>query len=343
MPRNISYKDAGVDIGEADKLVDYLKTKNRAIGGFSGLMPLPRGYKKPMLVASTDGVGTKLLLAKQLNDYSTIGIDLVAMVVNDMAVCGAKPLFFLDYYATGALKLKDARQVIDGILEGCAQAGCPLIGGETAELPGLYAPGDFDLAGFAVGVVDADKVITGKSVKAGDIIFGLPSSGIHSNGYSLVRKIVEKSGVALNRKVPGLGGRSLGKVLLEPTRIYTSFVNKLLTKVPVKAFAHITGGGITGNLNRVLPPKVDAIVHENQWTIPPIFNWLEQNGPVDHDEMHRTFNMGLGMMGIVAPADVEKLMKFAKASGEEIYIVGTIEKGTGQVRIVDAEASADHE
>ncbi len=334
MPRSISYKDAGVDINEADKLVDYLKTKNRAIGGFSGLMPLPKGYKKPLLVASTDGVGTKLLLAKTMKDYSTIGIDLVGMVVNDMAVCGARPLFFLDYYATSALKIKEAKQVIDGILEGCAQAGCPLIGGETAELPGLYQPGDFDLAGFAVGIVDADKAITGKSVKPGDIVFGIPSSGIHSNGYSLVRKIIEKSSLPLNKKAAGLGNRTLGRVLLEPTRIYTSFINKLITKVPIKALAHITGGGITGNLNRILPSKTDAIVHEGQWPLPPIFELLEKHGPVDRAEMHRTFNMGLGMMGVVAPSDVEKLMKAAKTAGEEVYIVGTIEKGTGAVQIV---------
>lgn len=334
MPRSISYKDAGVDINEADKLVDYLKTKNRAIGGFSGLMPLPKGFKKPMLVASTDGVGTKLLLAKSMKDYSTIGIDLVAMVVNDMAVCGARPLFFLDYYATSALKLKEARQVIDGILAGCEQAGCPLIGGETAELPGLYQPGDFDLAGFAVGIVDADKAINGKSVKAGDIVFGLPSSGVHSNGYSLVRKIVDKSGHPLSKRVAGLGNRNLGRTLLEPTRIYTKFINKLISKVPVKALAHITGGGITGNLNRVLPSKTDAIVHEGQWPIPPVFEFLEKQGPVDRAEMHRTFNMGLGMMGVVAPGDVEKLKRAAKAAGEELYIVGTIEKGTGRVQIV---------
>lgn len=335
MAKTISYKDAGVNISEADKLVDYLKTKNSAIGGFSGLMPLPKGFKKPMLVASTDGVGTKLLLAKSMKDYSTIGIDLVAMVVNDMAVNGARPLFFLDYYATGALKLKDARQIIDGILEGCAQAGCPLIGGETAELPGLYQPGDFDLAGFAVGIVDADKVITGKGIKPGDIVFGLPSSGIHSNGYSLVRKVVETAGVSLNKRVPELGEKTLGQILLEPTRIYTKFINKLITKVPIKALAHITGGGITGNLNRVLPSKTDAIVHEGQWPLPPIFQFLEDSGPVAHDEMHRTFNMGLGMMGVVAAADVTRLTRAAKAAGEEIFIVGTIEKGTGQVQIVD--------
>lgn len=338
MPKTISYKDAGVNIGEADKLVDYLKTKNKAIGGFSGLMPLPRGYKKPQLVASTDGVGTKLLLAKALKDYSTIGIDLVAMVVNDMAVCGAKPLFFLDYYATGALKVAEARQIIDGILEGCSQAGCPLIGGETAELPGLYQPGDFDLAGFAVGVVDSDKVITGKTIKPGDVVFGIASSGVHSNGYSLVRKIVEKSGAPLNKRVSGLGTKTLGKALLEPTRIYTSLTAKLMAKVPVKGFAHITGGGIVGNLNRALPAKCDAIVHEGQWEIPPVFRWLEENGPVSRDEMHRTFNMGLGMMGVVAAADVKKLLQAGKAAGEEIAIVGTIEKGSGQVQIVPEQA-----
>lgn len=334
MQRTISYKDAGVDINEADKLVEYLKTKNSAIGGFSGLMPLPKGMKKPMLVASTDGVGTKLLLAKAMKDYSSIGIDLVGMVVNDMAVNGARPILFLDYYATGALNLKEAKQVIDGIMEGCSQAGCPLIGGETAELPGLYKPGDFDLAGFAVGVVDADKVITGKTVKPGDIVFGIASSGIHSNGYSLVRRIIEKSGLAMNKKVSGLGNRTLGRTLLEPTRIYTGIVNKILAKVPVKAFAHITGGGITGNLNRALPSKTDAIIHEGQWPVLPIFDLLEKLGPVEHDEMYRTFNMGLGMMGVIAPGDLDKLKRAAKAAGEEIYVVGTIEKGSGQVSIV---------
>lgn len=334
MAKSISYKDAGVNINEADKLVDYLKTKNKAIGGFSGLMPLPGNIKKPLLVASTDGVGTKLLLAKSMKDYSTIGIDLVAMVVNDMAVCGARPLFFLDYYATGELKLKEARQVIDGILEGCQQAGCPLIGGETAELPGLYQPGDFDLAGFAVGIVDSDKVITGKTVKPGDIVFGIASSGIHSNGYSLVRKIVDKAGLSLSKRAPGLGNKTLGRILLEPTRIYTSLLSKLSAKVNIKALAHITGGGITGNLNRVLPAKTDAIIHEDQWNLPPIFEFLEKHGPVERAEMHRTFNMGLGMMGIVAPADVNKLVKAAKTLGEEIFIVGTIEKGSGQVQIV---------
>jgi len=334
LAKSISYKDAGVNISEADKLVDYLKTKNRAIGGFSGLMPLPRGYKKPQLVASTDGVGTKLLLAKTMKDYSTIGTDLVGMVVNDMAVNGARPLFFLDYYATGALKLKEAQQVIDGILDGCAQAGIPLIGGETAELPGLYQPGDFDLAGFAVGIVDTDKVITGKSIKPGDVVFGIASSGVHSNGYSLVRRIVENSGAPLNKKAPGLGNRTLGKILLEPTRIYTSLVAKLMAKVTIKGFAHITGGGIVGNLNRVLPAKCDAYVHEGLWPILPVFDWLEANGPVERDEMYRTFNMGLGMMGVVSPADIEKLIKVAKAAGEEIYVVGTIEKGTGKVHIV---------
>lgn len=335
MSRNISYKDAGVDIKEADKLVDYLRTKNRAIGGFSGLMPLPKGYKNPMLVASTDGVGTKLLLAKAVGDYSTIGIDLVAMVVNDMAVCGAKPIFFLDYYATGELKLKEAKQIIDGILEGCEQAECPLIGGETAELPGLYQPGDFDLAGFAVGMVDEDKVISGQDIQLGDVVFGIASSGVHSNGYSLVRKVVEVSGASLSKKVAGLGNRSLGRVLLEPTRIYTKLVNALLEKVTIKGFAHITGGGITGNLNRILPSNMNAVIHESQWPLPPVFTWLEENGPVAHDEMHRTFNMGLGMMGVISPDGVADLLNAAKAAGEEIYIVGTIEEGTGQVRIVE--------
>lgn len=337
MSSRITYKDSGVDIHEADRLVDYLKTKNKAIGGFSGLFPLTaaKGMKKPMLVASTDGVGTKLLLAKSLKDYSTIGIDLVGMVVNDMAVCGARPLFFLDYYATGKLTLKEGKEIIDGILEGCAQAGCPLIGGETAELPGLYAPGDFDLAGFAVGVVDGEKALTGKSIKSGDVVFGLASSGVHSNGYSLVRKVlIEKAKLPLNKKMKELGGRTLGKALLEPTRIYTALVNKILDKkVPVKAFAHITGGGIPGNLNRVLPGKVDAFVEDGSWPVPPVFDLIEKHGPVDRQEMMKTFNMGLGMMGVIAEKDLPQLQKIAKSLKEEIYVVGKIGKGTGLVHV----------
>lgn len=337
MSSRITYKDSGVDIQEADKLVDYLRTKNKAIGGFSGLFPLTatKGMKKPMLVASTDGVGTKLLLAKSLKDFSTIGIDLVAMVVNDMAVCGARPLFFLDYYATGKLTLKEGKEIIDGILAGCDQAGCPLIGGETAELPGLYAPGDFDLAGFAVGVVDGPKALTGKGVKSGDVVFGLASSGIHSNGYSLVRKVlIDKGNLPLNKKIKGLGSKTLGKVLLEPTRIYTSLVNKILEKgVPIKALAHITGGGIPGNLNRVLPAKVDAFIEDGSWPVPPVFDLIQETGPVDRDEMMKTFNMGLGMMGVIAEKDLPQLEKVAKALQEEVFLVGKIGKGTGQVHV----------
>lgn len=333
----VTYEQAGVSISEADKLVDFLRARNKAIGGFSGLFPVPtRGMKKPMLAASTDGVGTKLLVAKLLGDCSTIGIDLVAMVVNDLVVCGAKPLFFLDYYAMGHLDLKDARNILAGIIRGCEIADCALLGGETAEMPGLYGQGDFDLAGFGVGVVDADRVITGKRIKPGDLVYGFESSGVHSNGYSLARRVLLEGQCAMpiKTKVKELG-TTLGAALLKPTRIYVRLAAELArAKADIKGYAHITGGGITGNLNRVLPPKVDAVVNKNLWETPAIFKLIQRCGPVDYDEMLKTFNMGLGFMAVAPASEKTKIFRAAAKVGETVHVVGEIVKGTGKVRVI---------
>lgn len=338
MTKHVTYKDSGVDINEADRLVDFLRTRNRNIGGFSGLMPVPKGFKKPMLVASTDGVGTKLLVAKAVGKLGTIGIDLVAMVINDLLVCGARPLFFLDYYATGTLRSSEAQQVIEGILQGCEIAGCPLIGGETAELPGLYQKGDFDLAGFGVGVVEAEKVIDGRRVMAGDLVYGFSSSGLHSNGYSLARRVLlEGAGLKPGRRVSALGEGSLADHLLEPTRIYTSLVKRLLaSKANIRAFSHITGGGIEGNLNRVLPPRLDAEVDVNAWERPPIFHLIQEKGPVAPAEMFRTFNMGIGFMAVAPSDDQQKIFRAAAQAGEKVQIIGRIVKGgSAKVRLIN--------
>lgn len=335
MPKAVTYEEAGVSIRKGDAVVDFLRSRNKAIGGFSGLFPLKTtGMKKPMLVASTDGVGTKLLVAKQAGDCSTIGIDLVAMVVNDLLVCGAKPLFFLDYYATGHLAVREAREVLEGIIAGCGIAGMPLLGGETAELPGLYAPGDFDLAGFGVGIVDASKAIDGRTIRPGDLVFGFESSGIHSNGYSLARHVLlERAGMLLGTRVKELG-TTLGAELLKPTKIYTALAAAMArAKVQVKGYAHITGGGIPGNLNRVLPKKVDAVVYKSRWDTPPIFKMIQRLGPVDYSEMLRTFNMGLGFMAVAPAGEQAKILKAARAAGEVAHVVGEIVKGTGKVRV----------
>lgn len=333
---SITYEDAGVSIARGDKLVDYLRAKNSAIGGFSGLLPLPKQKgKSPLLVASTDGVGTKLLVARQANELSTIGIDLVAMVVNDIVVCGAKPLFFLDYFATGKLKLGEGRRILEGILRGCEIARMPLLGGETAEMPGLYAPGDFDLAGFGVGIVDKADLIDGRSVRAGDLVYGFESSGIHSNGYSLVRHVlIERAGLKLGTRIRELG-TTLKKALLEPTRIYVALMDEIWRrKVRLGACAHITGGGIAGNLCRVLPPKLDAVVSLDRWETPPIFKLIMESGPVDFAEMLRTFNMGLGFMAVAPASERERIGRAAQASGDRVHVVGEIVKGSGKVRVV---------
>ncbi len=332
----ITYADAGVDISAADEFVDYIRSKRPAIGGFSGLFRLPtlRGMKRPMLVGSTDGVGTKLLIAKALRRFDTIGIDLVAMVANDLITCGAKPLFFLDYFATGKLQLDEAKAIFDGILAGCEEARMEMLGGETAELPGLYARGDFDLAGFGVGLVDGSSVIDGSKIKPGDLVFGFESSGLHSNGFSLARKVLlEQAAMKLTTSVRELGA-PLGDVLLTPTRIYVSLVEALRTaRVAVKAYAHITGGGIPGNLCRVLPKNVDAVVYKKRWETPPIFKLIQRCGPVEYEEMLATFNMGIGFMAVAAEREQGRLIRVAQRAGERVHVVGEIVKGTGKVRV----------
>jgi len=326
MAKGLSYRDAGVDMDVGDALVDAIKPFAKrtmrpevlaGIGGFGALCRIPKKYKRPVLVSGTDGVGTKLKLAFELDKHDTVGIDLVAMSVNDVLVQGAEPLFFLDYFACGRLEQGVAEQVIRGIARGCELAGCALIGGETAEMPGMYPEGEYDLAGFCVGVVEQDRILDGKRIKPGDAILGLASSGPHSNGYSLIRKILE------TEKPDSIAG------LLEPTRIYVKPVLKLLQRVPVKGLAHITGGGLTGNVPRILPKKTRAVIRKASWPQPEVFGWLQRAGNVAEDEMHRVFNCGIGMVVVVAPGDARRAMQQLRASGETVYAIGTIEKGPG--------------
>ena len=324
MSKAISYRDAGVDMDAGDALVDAIKPFAKrtlrpevmaGIGGFGALCQIPRKYRKPVLVSGTDGVGTKLKLAFELDKHDTVGIDLVAMSVNDVLVQGAEPLFFLDYFACGRLEQGVAQDVIKGIARGCELAGCALIGGETAEMPGMYPEGEYDLAGFCVGVVEKDRILDGRGIRAGDALLGLASSGPHSNGYSLIRKILE-------REKPD----SLER-FLEPTRIYVKPVLKLLQRVKVKGLAHITGGGLVGNVPRILPNKTRAVIRKASWPRPEVFQWLQRAGNVAEDEMHRVFNCGIGMVIVVAPGDVKRAMQQLRASGETVYTIGTIEKG----------------
>jgi phosphoribosylformylglycinamidine cyclo-ligase len=327
----LNYKSAGVNIEAGNALVERIKpiaakTRNAGVmaglGGFGSLFELPLDrYKNPVLVSGTDGVGTKLKLALDLNLHSTVGIDLVAMCVNDIIVQGAEPLFFLDYFATGKLNVDTAASVIEGIGKGCEYSGAALVGGETAEMPGMYADGDYDLAGFCVGIVERDNIIDGNKVKAGDKLIGIASSGPHSNGYSLIRKIVEKSGVSLESEV---NGKQLGKTLLEPTRIYVKPLLELLKTVPVHAMAHITGGGITENLPRVLPKDLDATINLSTWQLPEIFAWLQQQGNVDLADMLVTFNCGVGMIVCVDAADEAKTLEILAAQGETVFSIGEI-------------------
>jgi phosphoribosylformylglycinamidine cyclo-ligase len=332
--KGISYKRAGVDIAAADKLVKYISGKAEGIGGFGGLFSLPKkGYANPLLVASTDGVGTKLLIARKMGVLNSIGIDLVAMVVNDIITCGARPLFFLDYYAVGKLDLKEARQVLDGILKGCRMAGCKLLGGETAELPGLYGKKDFDLAGFGVGIVDKTKVIDGSGMRVGDVLIGLGSSGMHSNGYSLARKVLlGKNGMSLGARLKGLK-LTLGRELLRPTIIYVPLVMSLIEGLKLKAIANITGGGIEGNLVRVLGKGVSATVRTESWEVPEIFRLVEKLGPVSGEEMLRTFNMGIGMILVVSRKDEEKVHEECKRHKVGSYTIGKIIAGEGKVTL----------
>ena len=339
-PPHVSYRDAGVDIDSGNALVErikpFAKSTLRAgvlggLGGFGGLFRIPPGqYADPVLVSSTDGVGTKLKLAIDLDRHDTIGIDLVAMCVNDIVVQGAEPLFFLDYFATGKLDVNTAASVIEGIANGCRQANCALLGGETAEMPDMYAPGHYDLAGFTVGVVDAAKLIDGSRICAGDAIVGIASSGVHSNGYSLVRKIIARSGADL---AAPFDGRTLGEALLAPTRIYVRSLLATIARHDIKGLAHITGGGITDNLPRVLPPEVHAEIDLDAWTLPPVFEWLRTQGPVEAHEMLRTFNCGLGMLAVVSAGEVPAVLASLEQEGEQACVVGRIAAGGDGERV----------
>ena len=330
--QSLSYKDAGVDIDAGNALVDRIKDVCKKthrpevlgnIGGFGALFDLPSGYEEPALVAGTDGVGTKLRLALNMKKHDTVGIDLVAMCVNDLIVQGAEPLFFLDYYATGKLDVDVAADVITGIAKGCELSGCSLIGGETAEMPGMYEGDDYDLAGFCVGIVDKKKIIDGSKVKSGDVLIGLASSGPHSNGYSLIRKILEVSGDDINAEFDQ--GKTLGETLIEPTRIYVKPLLRLFKDVEVKAISHITGGGLQENLPRVMPKHCKAVVDTNAWEMPKVFKWLQEKGNVARLEMYRTFNCGIGMVLVIAEENVKQAIELLEALGETVYTVGHIE------------------
>ncbi|HEY0094369.1 MAG TPA: phosphoribosylformylglycinamidine cyclo-ligase [Archangium sp.] len=338
-----TYKQAGVDIEAGDAFVERIKPYAArtvrpevvaGVGGFGGLFALPPGkYREPVLVAGTDGVGTKLKVAFQAGRHGTVGIDLVAMSVNDILTCGAEPLFFLDYFATGRLEVDAAAEVVKGIAQGCEQAGCTLLGGETAEMPGFYARGEYDLAGFCVGVVERSDIIDGRTVAPGDALIGLPSSGLHSNGYSLARKVLlEDAKLALDAVPEGLD-RPLADALLEPTRIYVRDAQALMKAVKVKGFAHITGSGIPGNLPRCLPEGTRAVLDEKTWKRPPIFELIQRLGRVERKELYDTFNMGLGLIAVVAKADVPAALAALKARGVEAAEVGRVEAGQGEATV----------
>jgi phosphoribosylformylglycinamidine cyclo-ligase len=327
---SLTYRDAGVDIDAGNALVEQIKHVTKAtnrpevmsdLGGFGALCEIPAKYSQPVLVSATDGVGTKLKLAMELNKHDTIGIDLVAMCVNDLIVCGAEPLFFLDYYATGGLNVSTATAVVTGIGEGCKMAGCALIGGETAEMPGMYTGEDYDLAGFSVGVVEKKEIIDQKKVAVGNALIGVASSGPHSNGYSLIRKIIERSGAKLDQS---FGDSTLGDTLLTPTKIYVKAVQALQSQVSINAIAHITGGGITENLPRVLPDNTQARIDLTSWQRPEIFNWLQREGNVEDTEMLRTFNCGLGLVICVAKEDAEQTISILNSNNESASIIGEI-------------------
>jgi phosphoribosylformylglycinamidine cyclo-ligase len=330
---NLSYKSAGVDIDAGNQLVDRIKHVAKAtrrpevlggLGGFGALCEIPAGYRQPVLVSGTDGVGTKLKLAMELGIHNTIGIDLVAMCANDLIVTGAEPLFFLDYYATGKLDVDTAASVVEGIGKGCELAGCALIGGETAEMPGMYEGEDYDLAGFCVGVVEKEEIIDGSQVGPGDVLIGLASSGPHSNGYSLIRKVLEVSGRALDS---AMGDTSLGMALLAPTRIYVKSLLALNKQVAIKAMAHNTGGGLPENLPRVLPQYTRALVDTKSWQRPDVFNWLQQAGGIEDFEMLRTFNCGVGMIVCVAADQADSAIAILQQQGEHAWLMGEVVQG----------------
>lgn len=333
----LSYRDAGVDIDAGNALVERISPIAKrtlrpevmgGLGGFGALFELPVGrYRQPVLVSGTDGVGTKLKLAMMLNEHRSIGIDLVAMCVNDLVVQGAEPLFFLDYFASGHLDVETAARVIEGIGTGCEMAGAALVGGETAEMPGMYPGGEYDLAGFCVGVVEKSEIIDGSKVGPGDTLIGIASSGPHSNGYSLVRKILELDGTDLNM---AFNGRTLGETLLEPTRIYVKPLLQLMERVQIHALAHITGGGLPDNLPRVMPHGTHAVVHADAWQRPAVFDWLQRTGKVADKEMYRTFNCGVGMVVCVAAQDAETTVSVLQQAGEQAFVLGHIASGDGR-------------
>jgi len=329
---SLSYKDAGVDIDAGEALVDRIKgavkrtTRKEVmggLGGFGALCQIPAGYKEPVLVSGTDGVGTKLRLAMDLKRHDSVGIDLVAMCVNDIVVSGAEPLFFLDYYATGKLDVNTAATVVEGIAKGCELAGCALVGGETAEMPGMYHGEDYDIAGFSVGVVEKSEIIDGSKVKAGDQLIALASSGPHSNGFSLIRKVLEVSGQDPQTL---LEGKTIADHLLEPTRIYVKNLLALIKSMPVHALCHITGGGFWENIPRVLPENTQASIIESSWQWPAIFSWLQQQGNVERHEMYRTFNCGVGMIVVVPTTHLDAALAQLKAAGENAWHLGEIKQ-----------------
>ncbi len=340
----LSYKDAGVDIDAGNTLVERIKHISKdtqrsevlsGLGGFGALFHLPTGYKEPVLASGTDGVGTKLKLAIDLNIHDTIGIDLVAMCVNDLLVCGAEPLFFLDYYATAKLDIDVAASVVSGIGAGCKLAGCSLVGGETAEMPGMYSGSDYDLAGFCVGIVEKSEIIDGKSTQQGDTLIGIASNGPHSNGYSLIRKIIEVSQTDIKSEL--IGEISLSKALLAPTKIYVKSILSLIKNpnINVNALAHITGGGLLENIPRVLPKNTKAIIDPMSWDKPPIFDWLQKKGNVDPHEMYRTFNCGIGMVVCVPALMAQLSIDVLNSSGEDAFIIGEITRAEdGEEKVV---------
>jgi phosphoribosylformylglycinamidine cyclo-ligase len=331
MSQSLSYRDAGVDIDAGDSLIEKIKPFAKRtmrpevlgdLGGFGALVEISQKYHQPVLVSGTDGVGTKLKLAFEWDQHDTVGIDLVAMSVNDILVQGAEPLFFLDYFACGKLDVERAAAVIKGIAAGCEQSGCALIGGETAEMPGMYPDGEYDLAGFAVGVVEKEQVINGRSIVAGDIVLGLASNGIHSNGYSLVRKIIERTQPELDAEFEN--GKTLRQAIIAPTRLYVKPILAALKQFTIKGMAHITGGGISENVPRILPDNTVAAIDTQSWPLPKLFQWLQQAGQVDMQEMYRTFNCGIGMVVIVDAADAVAVQHFLQQQGETVYQIGTI-------------------
>jgi len=339
--QSLNYRDAGVDIDAGADLVEQIKPHVKktmrpevmgGLGGFGALFEIPLDrYQKPVLVSGTDGVGTKLKLALQMNKHDTIGIDLVAMCVNDILVLGAEPLYFLDYYATGKLDTAVATDVIKGIAEGCIQSGCALTGGETAEMPGMYSEGDYDLAGFCVGIVEKDKIIDSSKVEAGNILIGIASSGPHSNGYSLIRKVLEVSNADLSETC---GNQSLGDALLAPTRIYVKSIHALLEQIDINAMSHITGGGLTENLPRVMPENTRAQINVNSWELPAVFKWLQQQGNIEDLEMYRTFNCGIGMVLVVNEEDADTAIDVLNNAGEVAFKLGEITSSNGAPDVI---------